>query len=70
MAEFYIRWATGLTWQLTLRTFVFTPEENYTRRPFFSYAFDFLIPFCRTSLFFLFAALLTATVCGLRRPKT
>ena len=29
--ELYLRWATGLTWRLTLRTFVFTPEENYTR---------------------------------------
>ena len=29
--ELNLRWATGLTWRLTLRTFVFTPEENYTR---------------------------------------
>ena len=29
--ELYLRWATGLTWRLTLRTFAFTPEENYTR---------------------------------------
>ncbi len=29
--ELYLRWATGLTWSLTLRTLVFTPEENYTR---------------------------------------
>lgn len=29
--ELYLRWATGLTWRLTLRTFVFTPAENYTR---------------------------------------
>ena len=29
--ELYLRWATGLTWRLTLRTFVFTPEENYAR---------------------------------------
>ena len=29
--ELYLRWAAGLTWRLTLRTFVFTPEENYTR---------------------------------------
>ena len=29
--ELYLRWATGLTWRLTLRTFTFTPEENYTR---------------------------------------
>ena len=29
--ELYLRWATGLTWRLTLRTFVFTHEENYTR---------------------------------------
>ena len=29
--ELYVRWATGLTWQLTLRTLSFTPELNYTR---------------------------------------
>lgn len=29
--DLYLRWATGLTWRLTLRTFTFTPEENYTR---------------------------------------
>ena len=29
--ELYVRWATGLSWQLTLRTLVFTPQENYTR---------------------------------------
>lgn len=29
--ELYLRWATGITWHLTLRTFVFTPEENYMR---------------------------------------
>ena len=29
--ELYFRWATGITWQLTLRTLVFTPQENYTR---------------------------------------
>lgn len=29
--ELYIRWATGLSWQLTLRTLSFTPEQNYTR---------------------------------------
>lgn len=29
--ELYLRWATGLTWALTLRTFSFTPEENYLR---------------------------------------
>lgn len=29
--ELYLRWGTGITWQLTLRTLVFTPQENYTR---------------------------------------
>lgn len=29
--ELYFRWATSITWRLTLRTFVFTPAENYTR---------------------------------------
>lgn len=29
--ELYVRWATGLTWQLTLRTLSFTPELNYIR---------------------------------------
>lgn len=29
--ELYLRWATGLTWALTLRTLSFTPEENYLR---------------------------------------
>lgn len=29
--ELYIRWATGLSWQLTLHTLSFTPEQNYTR---------------------------------------
>lgn len=29
--ELYLRWATGLTWALTLRTLSFTPEENYIR---------------------------------------
>ena len=28
--ELYIRWATGLSWQLTLHTLSFTPEQNYT----------------------------------------
>lgn len=32
--ELYFRWATGITWQLTLRTLVFTPQENYTRLAF------------------------------------
>ncbi|MGN0964440.1 MAG: helix-turn-helix domain-containing protein [Dysosmobacter sp.] len=31
LAELYLRWATGITWQLTLRTFSFTPEQNYMR---------------------------------------
>ena len=31
LAELYLRWATGITWQLTLRTFSFTPEQNYVR---------------------------------------
>lgn len=29
--ELYLRWATGITWRLTLRTPVFTPQENYMR---------------------------------------
>ena len=29
--EFYIRWATGITWTLTLATPHFTPEMNYIR---------------------------------------
>ena len=29
--ELYVRWATGLSWILTLRTLVFTPQENYMR---------------------------------------
>lgn len=31
LVEAYLRWGTGITWQLTLRTLVFTPQENYTR---------------------------------------
>ena len=31
LTELYLRWATGITWQLTLRTFSFTPEQNYMR---------------------------------------
>lgn len=29
--ELYLRWATGITWQLTLHTLSFTPEQNYIR---------------------------------------
>lgn len=29
--ELYLRWATGITWKLTLYTLSFTPEQNYTR---------------------------------------
>ena len=31
VVELYFRWATGITWQLVLRTLSFTPQENYTR---------------------------------------
>ena len=130
--ELYFRWATGITWQLTLRTLVFTPQENYTRlaiawgqliamlamffftlRSFRSVRIDLksrksqlllaggwalliLLRFLRSwsyslvyqnpamkislgirlllrtgdiLLLALFAALLTATVCALRKPK-
>lgn len=29
--ELYLRWATGITWKLTLYTLSFTPEQNYIR---------------------------------------
>ena len=130
--EFYIRWATGITWTLTLATPHFTPEMNYIRlavawvqlfvmlamllltiRSFRTVriplenrrnllrlvggwvmlAVLFLLQHWGTlqlsrnpawnlngavrlglpagdlALLVLFAALLTATVCGLRRPK-
>lgn len=31
LVELYLRWGTGITWQLTMLTFSFTPEMNYTR---------------------------------------
>lgn len=31
IVELYLRWATGITWQMTLYTLSFTPEQNYTR---------------------------------------
>ena len=31
MVELYLRWATGISWQLTLHTLGFTAQENYTR---------------------------------------
>lgn len=31
LVEVYLRWATGITWQLTLFTLSFTPEQNYIR---------------------------------------
>ena len=132
LAELYLRWATGITWQLTLRTFSFTPEQNYMRlamawvqliamlamflvtfRSFrrvridlrvrrnllalgggwvllaalhmvkermylllyqapavkFSLGVRFLLRAGDLLVFVLFAALLTATVCALRKPK-
>lgn len=29
--ELYVRWATGISWQLTLHTLSFIPEQNYIR---------------------------------------
>lgn len=132
MVELDLRWATGITWQLTLRTFSFTPEQNYMRlamawvqliamlvmflvtfRSFrrvridlrvrwnllalgggwvllaalhmvkermylllyqapavkFSLGVRFLLRAGDLLVFVLFAALLTATVCALRKPK-
>lgn len=31
LVEVYLRWATGITWQLTLFTLSFTPDQNYIR---------------------------------------
>lgn len=31
LVDLYLLWGTGITWQLTMLTFSFTPEMNYTR---------------------------------------
>ncbi len=31
LVDLYLRWGTGITWQLTQWTFSYTPEMNYTR---------------------------------------